>query len=77
MNFSWENVKGRENSSTNVNNDKITVKPYRSYEFPTPSFQQGWICPKCGRVNAPWMGTCPCFTDKNPIHYDYKINFVN
>ena len=20
----------------------------------------GWICPKCGSVNAPWSATCPC-----------------
>lgn len=20
--------------------------------------QQGWICPLCGTVNAPWMPTC-------------------
>lgn len=21
---------------------------------------EGWICPKCGRVLAPWMSECPC-----------------
>lgn len=20
----------------------------------------GWICPVCGRVNAPWITKCPC-----------------
>lgn len=20
----------------------------------------GWVCPKCGCVNAPWSATCPC-----------------
>jgi len=22
--------------------------------------QYGWICPKCGRVNAPWKDSCDC-----------------
>lgn len=22
--------------------------------------QLGWQCPKCGRGNAPWKGTCDC-----------------
>lgn len=30
---------------------------YHNNELPP---QQGWICPKCGRVNAPWMPTCGC-----------------
>lgn len=27
---------------------------------PQPTPPQGWECPKCNRVNAPWMSTCPC-----------------
>lgn len=64
MKFGWDDVRGRENSSTVVNNDKITVVPYSSYELPTPSFQQGWICPRCGRVNAPWVASCFCTAGK-------------
>ena len=26
--------------------------------------QQGWICPKCGRVNAPWLPTCGCVSSQ-------------
>ena len=31
------------------------------YELPP---QQGWICPICGRVNAPWMPTCGCVSSQ-------------
>lgn len=26
---------------------------------PAP-IQQGWLCPRCGRGNAPLTATCPC-----------------
>ena len=29
-----------------------------------PIFNTGWVCPVCGRANAPWVGQCPCWTPK-------------
>lgn len=29
----------------------------------------GWVCPKCGRVNAPHIDACPC-----SVHQDYYWN---
>lgn len=25
-----------------------------------PRAQQGWQCPRCGRINAPWVESCSC-----------------
>jgi len=27
---------------------------------PSVTAPQGWICPRCDRVNAPWMPCCLC-----------------
>lgn len=34
-------------------NNKLEAKRAGNYE-------KGWVCPKCGRVNAPWITSCPC-----------------
>ena len=39
-----------------------SVKP-----FP-PLGVQGWICPKCGRGNAPHSNSCPCIP-----YPEYKV----
>ena len=30
-------------------------------------YQVGWVCPKCGRVLAPWMSECPCYYIHAPL----------
>ena len=33
-------------------------------DMPLPQgfgMQYGWVCPKCGKVLAPWMGECNCY----------------
>lgn len=22
--------------------------------------QEGWLCPRCQKINAPWVSQCPC-----------------
>ena len=51
---------------------------YHNNELPP---QQGWICPKCGRVNAPWMPTCGCVSSQTTATasttYDYVWEYVD
>ena len=37
---------------------------YYNNELPP---QNGWICPRCGKVNAPWLPCCVC--DEPSITY--------
>lgn len=27
----------------------------------------GWICPRCGKVNAPWVPSCECVATLYPM----------
>ena len=28
--------------------------------YQPPKVEQGWECPRCGRINAPWVRQCDC-----------------
>lgn len=39
-----------------------TTSTYYTFADPSPSYnaEQGWECPRCGRINAPWVRQCDC-----------------
>ena len=43
-----------ESATGQINSESATINPSMFY---------GWVCPRCGRVNAPWKGSCDCFND--------------
>lgn len=80
MSFDWSNMNiSVEDTKTNkplkyktttvpIPNEQIEVTP--KYPEPTPNYQQGWVCPKCGRVLAPWVGSCFCNYRGPYVTYD-------
>lgn len=34
--------------------------------------QQGWICPKCGKVHAPWVPSCECSSKNETLTINPK-----
>ena len=47
--------------------DTTTATDSKPAEVPT--IPTGWVCPKCGKVNAPWVAACEC---KVQIIYVYQ-----
>ena len=39
-------------------NDPLPPEPRPQWPWPS---QRPWVCPKCGRANAPTLMTCPCW----------------
>ena len=43
-----------------------TYKPYKA--------EQGWECPRCGRINAPWVRQCDCSRNNWTITCDDLVS---
>jgi len=49
-----------DNGLTSSNGSNVTVTNS------LPESPSGWVCPLCGRVNAPHVSQCPCRTNAYP-----------
>ena len=74
-----DTVKG---TSTSTTYDNMIY----TYGNSSCSTEKGWECPRCGRINAPWVRQCDCPRNDNkweitwnkddcakPWWYDYKV----
>lgn len=43
-----------------------------TYSNPSYSAEKGWECPRCGRINAPWVRQCDC--NRNNWSITWKDN---
>ena len=51
-----------DSSTTGPTTSEITNRPKIGGSY-------GWICPVCGRGNAPWNSCCPCKNSNIEITY--------
>lgn len=67
-----------------VGTSTTTASQWQTYT--QPKAERGWECPRCGRINAPWVRQCDCSRNYDkwditwnkddctkPWWYDYKV----
>ena len=54
------------------NTTSTTTSTSYTYTPPSPKYQseKGWECPRCGRINAPWVRQCDCSPSSTTISWD-------
>ena len=61
-----DTVTAPDTSSTGITTTPIQQSEERIKEY-------GWICPKCGRVFAPYVNQCPYCIPQNLTPFDWHI----
>lgn len=51
--------------STTGTSTSTTTSQWQTYKA-----EKGWECPRCGRINAPWVRQCDCSRSNWSITYD-------
>ena len=46
--------------STTSTGTSTTTSQWQTYNPYPYKAEQGWECPRCGRINAPWVRQCDC-----------------
>lgn len=52
--------------------EQTTATPNTGWSHTLPytaPVQKGWVCPLCGRANAPWLAQCNCVPQEVKITY--------
>lgn len=58
--------------NTNTKTDSTTTTG-SNITYSSHKAEQGWECPRCGRINAPWVSQCSC----TPSTYDWDKITIN
>ena len=53
-----------ENSTTGTSTSSTYTYTFPEKVSPPPT-EYGWACPRCNRINAPWVRQCDCSSGQN------------